>query len=111
MCIGQGRINDLERYIAAAQGAAKPPAALTHRLLAISRQQTLEAKLTDINRLVAGLEELVRRTVGPEIVVEIGAANGLWSTLTKPFTIEVLATHINDLIVGARPAGTISQVR
>ena len=49
----------------AAQGAAKRAAALTHRLLAFSRRQTLDPKPTDVNRLIAGMEDLIRRTVGP----------------------------------------------
>ena len=63
--MSQGRLNDLDRYMHAAQGAAKRAAALTHRLLAFSRRQTLDPKPTDVNRLVAGMEELIRRTVGP----------------------------------------------
>jgi ABC-type arginine/histidine transport system permease subunit len=43
-------------------GAAKRAAALTHRLLAFSRRQTLDPKPTDVNRLVMGMEELLRRT-------------------------------------------------
>ena len=42
-------------------------AALTQRLLAFSRRQTLDPKPTDVNRLVAGMEELIRRTVGPAV--------------------------------------------
>jgi len=77
----QGRLNDLDRYVAAAQGSAKRAAALTHRLLAFSRQQTLVPKAIDINRLIAGMEELIRRTVGPEITVEVVWAADLWPTL------------------------------
>ncbi len=68
--MAQGRIKDVDRYINAAQGAARRAAALTHRLLAFSRRQTLDPKPTDVNRLVAGMEELIRRTVGPAITVE-----------------------------------------
>src|SRR6195952_3921189 len=60
--LAQGRANEVERYIAAAQGASRRAAVLTHRLLAFSRRQTLEPKPTDVNRLVSGMEELVRRT-------------------------------------------------
>ena len=52
--VRQGRVNDLERYMTAAQGAVKRAAALTHRLLAFSRRQTLEPKPTDVNQLVCG---------------------------------------------------------
>ena len=50
--LSQGRIESIDRYITAAQGAVKRAAALTHRLLAFSRRQTLEPKSTNVNRLV-----------------------------------------------------------
>ncbi len=46
--IAQGRLDELDRYVDAAQGAAKRAAALTHRLLAFSRRQTLDPKPTDV---------------------------------------------------------------
>jgi PAS domain S-box-containing protein len=52
--IRQGRAADLERYITAAQEASKRAAALTHRLLAFARRQTLEPVPTNVNRLVLG---------------------------------------------------------
>ncbi len=62
--IAQGRINEVDRYVNAAQGAARRAASLTHRLLAFSRRQTLAPKPTDANRLVRGMEDLLQRTVG-----------------------------------------------
>lgn len=99
--IAQGRYADVERYSLAAQGAAKRAAALTHRLLAFSRRQTLDPKPTDINRLVTGMEELVRRTVGPAIEVEVVGAGGLWSTLVDPHQLE---NALLNLCINARDA-------
>ena len=99
--IAQGQVRNVDRYIIAAQGAAKRAAALTHRLLAFSRQQTLDPKPTDVNRLVAGMEELVRRTVGPSIAVEAVAAGGLWSTLVDPSQLE---NALLNLCINARDA-------
>ncbi len=99
--IAQGRLQDLERYITAAQGAARRAAALTHRLLAFSRQQTLEPKPTDVNRLVAGMDELVRRTMGPEVSVEVVQAAGLWTTLVDPHQLE---NALLNLCINARDA-------
>ena len=65
--LAQGRFNDLERYIASAQGAASRAAALTHRLLAFARRQTLDPKSINANKLIGTMEEMVRRTVGPAI--------------------------------------------
>ena len=99
--IAQGRLKDIERYTTAAQGAAKRAAALTHRLLAFSRRQTLDPKPTDVNRLVVGMEELVRRTIGPAVELEIVAAGGLWSTLIDPPQLE---NALLNLCINARDA-------
>jgi PAS domain S-box-containing protein len=86
--MGQGRMAGIERYIGAAQGAAKRAAALTQRLLAFSRRQTLDPRPTDVNRLIAGIEELIRRTVGPAVTVEVVGAGGLWATRIDPSQLE-----------------------
>ena len=99
--IAQGRIKDVDRYVNAAQGAAKRAAALTHRLLAFSRRQTLEPKPTDVNRLVRGMDELLQRTVGPEITLEMVAAAGLWPTLVDPGQLE---NALLNLCINARDA-------
>ncbi|MFA4913286.1 MAG: PAS domain-containing protein, partial [Burkholderiaceae bacterium] len=77
--IAQGQIGGVDKYVAVAQGAAKRAAALTHRLLAFSRRQTLDPKPTDINSLVLGMSELIQRTVGPGIAVETCGADDLWT--------------------------------
>ena len=84
----QGRMHDSDRYITAAMGAAGRAAALTHRLLAFSRRQTLDPRPVNLNRLIGGMEELVRRTVGPVITVEVAQAGGLWTTLCDPNQLE-----------------------
>ncbi len=99
--VAQGRIGDLDRYLVAAQGASKRAAALTHRLLAFTRRQTLDPKPTDANRLMAGMEELVRRTVGPAVRVEVVAAGGLWTTLVDPNQLE---NALLNLCINARDA-------
>jgi PAS domain S-box-containing protein len=99
--LSQGRMTDLARYITAAQGAARRAAALTHRLLAFSRRQTLAPKPTDVNRLILGMDELIRRTMGPEIQVEVVAAGGLWATLVDPNQLE---NALLNLCINARDA-------
>ena len=99
--ISQGRLKDVDRYMSAAQGASRRAAALTHRLLAFSRRQTLDPKPTDVNRLVAGMEELIRRTVGPNIAIEVVGAAGLWPTLVDPPQLE---NALLNLCINARDA-------
>ncbi|WP_246692775.1 PAS domain-containing protein [Methylobacterium sp. WL64] len=99
--MAQGRLTDLDRYINAAQGASKRAAALTHRLLAFSRRQTLDPKPTDVNKLVGGMEDLVRRTVGPAVHVEVVGAPDLWPALIDPPQLE---NALLNLCINARDA-------
>ncbi len=80
----QGRLADIERCMTAAQGASKRAAALTHRLLAFSRRQRLDPKPTDVSRLVTGMEDMVRRAMGPTITFEFVGASGVWPVLVDP---------------------------
>jgi CheY-like chemotaxis protein len=81
--------------------AANRAAALTHRLLAFSRRQPLHPKPVDANRLVMGMEELLRRTIGESIALEIVTAGGLWQTLCDPHQLE---SAILNLAINARDA-------
>ncbi len=99
--IGQGRIDAIPRYIDAAQGAAKRAAALTQRLLAFSRRQTLDPRPVNINRLVGDMEELTRRTVGPSIEIEFVGAGGIWLTLVDQNQLE---NALLNLCINARDA-------
>jgi len=99
--IALGRTENIARFLATAKGGVTRAAAVTHRLLAFSRLQTLEPKPTNINRLVAGMEELIRHTVGPAIRVEVVGAGGLWSTLVDPNQLE---NALLNLCLNARDA-------
>ena len=99
--VAQGRLSQVDRYVTAAQGAANRAAALTHRLLAFSRRQTLAPAPTDVNRLIIGMEELVRRTMGPAIRVETALAAELWPTLCDPNQLE---NALLNLCINARDA-------
>ncbi|WP_458096164.1 PAS domain S-box protein [Roseomonas sp. WA12] len=99
--VAQGRIGELDRYVSAAQGAATRAAALTHRLLAFARRQTLDPRPTDANRLVQGMEELIRRTVGPGIRLETALDPALSGILCDPNQLE---NAILNLCINARDA-------
>jgi PAS domain S-box-containing protein len=97
----RGRLNDVERYLNAAQNSTRRAAALTQRLLAFSRRQTLDPKPTDVNRLINGMEDLIRRTVGPAVELEVVGAGGLWPTKIDASQLE---NSLLNLCINARDA-------
>jgi len=99
--IDQGRTTEIGRYIDVAMTSVNRATALTHRLLAFSRRQTLDPKATDVNRLVSGMEELFRRTMGPRVEVETKLTSGLWSALCDPNQLE---NAVLNLVINARDA-------
>lgn len=101
MRMQQGRFNDFERYVTTALGASRRAAALTHRLLAFSRQQTLTPKAIDVNRLVADMQELIQRTVGPAIPIEVACVSGAWTALVDASQLE---NALLNLCINARDA-------
>ncbi|OAS24608.1 PAS domain-containing protein [Methylobacterium platani] len=99
--INEGRTQNLTRYAALAMASAQRAAALTHRLLAFSRRQPLEARAVDANRLVSSMDELLRRTLGERVRLEVVVAGGLWLTLCDPNQLE---NAILNLAINARDA-------
>jgi signal transduction histidine kinase/ActR/RegA family two-component response regulator len=84
----------------AMEGATRA-AQLTARLLAFSRQQPLEPRTVDANKLVGGMSELLRRTIGEHLRIETVLAGGLWPALVDPVQLE---NAILNLCVNARDA-------
>jgi PAS domain S-box-containing protein len=99
--IATGRTADVDRFLKAAMESANRAAALTHRLLAFSRRQTLAPKPIDVNRLIGGMEDLISRTMGPAVRVAVVGAAGLWPVRVDPSQLE--STLLN-LCINARDA-------
>lgn len=99
--VAKGRTEGLSRYIEAALDASRRAAALTHRLLAFSRRQTLDPKPIDVNQLVHGMAELIRRTVGPGIGFNVIPTVDLWATLVDPHQLD---NALLNLCLNARDA-------
>ncbi|WP_245518904.1 MULTISPECIES: CHASE3 domain-containing protein [unclassified Mesorhizobium] len=93
--------HDVETFVEAAADAAARAANLTARLLAFSRQQPLAPQLVDANRLVTGMSDLLRRTLGQSIEIETVLAGGLWKAHADPSQVE---NAILNLAVNARDA-------
>jgi PAS domain S-box-containing protein len=99
--IGQGRLGDIDRFITGAMGSAHRAAALTHRLLAFSRRQPLDPRPVQVNPLVSSMEELLRRTLGERVELELALAGDLWLTRCDPNQLE---SAILNLAINARDA-------
>lgn len=99
--LGQGRTDNIARYIDAAMTSANRAAALTHRLLAFARRQPLIPKSVDVNALIVSLEDLLRRTIGETLDLDIAAAPDLWCTLCDPNQLE---SALLNLAINARDA-------
>ncbi len=97
----QGRTADVSRYVATALATTNRATALTHRLLAFSRRQTLDPKTSNLNALIGGMTDLYRRTVGPSIHIETVLADDLWPTLCDPNQLD---SALLNLVINARDA-------
>ncbi|TPN82052.1 response regulator [Mesorhizobium sp. CU2] len=93
--------HDVQSFVEAAADAAARAANLTARLLAFSRQQPLAPQIVDANRLVTGMSDLLRRTLGQAIDIETVLAGGLWKTHADPSQVE---NAVLNLAVNARDA-------
>lgn len=99
--IETGRLENMGRYIKGAQTSAMRAAALTQRLLAFSRRQTLAPKALDVADLAEGMADLISRTVGPSITLTVNRDEGLWLTHVDPSQLE---NAILNLSINARDA-------
>jgi len=88
-------------YLAGAQRAAENGARLTEQLLAFSRRQHLEARIIDLNAVIAGMRDLLSRTIGATIRVRTNLSPELWPALADPTQIEIA---ILNLAINARDA-------
>ena len=72
----EGRTADALRFLGMARQAVDRAAGLTRRLLAFARRQRLEPKPVDPDALVAEMADLIRRTVGPSVRLELHLRDG-----------------------------------
>ncbi len=90
-----------QRKIETAQGGAQRAATLTKRLLAFARRQSLEPQPVDANRIVSGMSEIIRHSIGSGIELETVLAGGLWSAVVDPNQLE---NALLNLAINARDA-------
>lgn len=92
---------EVVRFLDLARTGVSRAATLTQRMLAFARQQPLQIEPVDANRLVTGMSELLRRTLGETVQIETVLGGGLWRASADPAQLEAA---ILNLAINARDA-------
>ncbi len=103
--IAQGRAQEVSRYLPPARQAIDRAANLTSRMLAFARRQALQPQLVDPDELVRGMEELIRRTIGPGIELTLELHDGAWLIMCDPNQLESAVLNVSINARDAMPAG------
>ena len=99
--IKAGRTDQLDEFIEAGMTSARRAAALTHSLLAFARRQSLDVKSQDVNGLITGIQEILRRPLGESITFTLALAQDLWPAFTDANQFE---NALLNLVLNARDA-------
>ena len=103
--VASDAIAKLETPLESAMKGAKSSAQLTQRLLAFSRRQALEPDRVDVNRLISGMLEMLRRTLGSDISIETVLGAGLWSSFADAHQLENVLLNLALNAKAAMPTG------
>ncbi len=99
--IADGRLGEVDLFLDAAMQSGQRAAALTHRLLAFARRQTLDSRPLDVQALATSMAELLRRTLGEQVRLHIDMPENLWTALADDSQLE---SAILNLAINARDA-------
>ncbi|GGJ40082.1 Sensory box histidine kinase/response regulator [Pseudomonas avellanae] len=99
--VSRGHTEDLNSLVDLGVTSANRAAALTHRLLAFSRRQSLDSKPVEINHLVNAMDELLQRSVNESIHLQLRLAGDLWTAEADPNQLE---NALLNLVLNARDA-------
>jgi two-component system, cell cycle sensor histidine kinase and response regulator CckA len=87
------------------QLAAERAATLTHQLLAFARQEVIRPQVLNLNDVVAGVEDMLRRTIGENVQLVTSLADGLWPVLADPGRLEQVLVNLAVNARDAMPGG------
>jgi CheY-like chemotaxis protein len=99
--IEDGRLEGIHRFSDMVMASARSAAALTHRLLAFARQQPLDARPVDVNATVRSLADMLRRTIGERIALELALSGDPAIARADSNQLE---NAILNLVINARDA-------
>ncbi|MEA5123100.1 response regulator [Xanthomonas floridensis] len=101
LAVDSNRIERVPRLAEIATGSAHRAAALTQRMLAFARKQSLDTQPFDVNLRVRSLEDMLRRSIGENIVLELELAD---ATLVAVADANQLENVVLNLVINARDA-------
>jgi signal transduction histidine kinase/CheY-like chemotaxis protein len=102
---------EVQRLLANATRAAERGAALTQRMLAFGRRQFLRPQAVDLAALLAGMEDLLARTIGPTVLIGIEAEPGLWRARADANQLELVVLNLAINARDAMPNGGHLRIR
>ena len=94
-----------DRRVRIAQGGVQRAATLTERLLAFARKQVLSPQRVDVNKVVSGVSELIRHSIGTAIELETVLAGGVWEAQIDPHQLENALINLAINAKDAMPEG------
>jgi signal transduction histidine kinase/CheY-like chemotaxis protein len=96
-----GRLDEIPRFMDAASASAQRAGALTHRLLAFARRQSLDIRPNHVNRVIGNMEDLLHRTLGEHIQLGCSLGADVWTAFTDANQLE---SAVLNLALNARDA-------
>ena len=96
---------EVVRFLDLAKTGVARAATLTQRMLAFARQQPLQIESIDANRLVTGMSELLRRTIGETVQIETVLSGGLWRATADSAQLEAAVLNLAINARDAMPGG------
>ena len=99
--LAEGRSEDIERFMDSAVQSSHRAASLIQRLLAFARRQSLDSRSVDVNHLVVSMEDLLGRTLGPQITLKVTTGRDVWMARSDENQLE---SAILNLAINARDA-------
>jgi nitrogen-specific signal transduction histidine kinase/ActR/RegA family two-component response regulator len=99
--IDAGKLDDIGKFMEAADASARRAAMLTQRLLAFARRQSLAPSVCDVPALITGMTDLLHHTIGESVSLEIARSDGVWPAMADAHQFE---NALLNLVINARDA-------
>jgi CheY-like chemotaxis protein len=108
--VARGRASEITPAIASIRKASQTASNLINRMLAFSLRQTLVPRVIEPDKLVVGMEEMLRRTLGPEIELDLRLGRCEWSVSCDPAQLESALLNLAINARDAMPGGGVLEI-